>query len=221
MSNYTPRNQKYNEAKNKLLKNATDFFRGREKIIEGFKNGIFLLNHDNKFEEEQQTSKKFNKKEPPIKPTKTDANELNELIIKKETSIGKELFINYFKFETPTLMLKTLYNLNDRKKNNLLVNTIKRGLNDLKNEIRKMSEDEIKNEKPHKIVDIVKRILDFNRQNQRGQGLKILTPNQMLSRLPISLTHLKARNNSEKVKNEIRQLLYSLYRSKKTYKTNL
>ena len=43
----------------------------------------------------------------------------------------------------------------------------------------------------------------------------------MLSRLPISLAQLKAGNNTEKLKNEIRQLLYSLYRSKKTYKTNL
>ena len=51
-----------------------------------------------------------------------------------------------------------------------------------------------------------------------GKGLKILTPNQMLSRLPISLAQLKAGNNSEKLKNEIRQLLYSLYRSKKLTK---
>ena len=49
----------------------------------------------------------------------------------------------------------------------------------------------------------------------RGKGLKILTPNQMLSRLPISLAQLKAGNNSEKLRNEIRQLLYVLYRSKK------
>ena len=52
----------------------------------------------------------------------------------------------------------------------------------------------------------------------KGQGLKILTPNQMLSRLPITLAQLKAGNNSEKLKNEIRQLLYSLYRSKKLTK---
>ena len=56
------------------------------------------------------------------------------------------------------------------------------------------------------------------RRNQQGQGLKILTPNQMLNRLPISLAQLKAGNNSEKLKNEIRQLLYSLYRSKKLTK---
>ena len=56
------------------------------------------------------------------------------------------------------------------------------------------------------------------RRNRQGQGLKILTPNQMLSRLPISLAQLKAGNNSEKLKNEIRQLFYSLYRSKKLTK---
>ena len=44
-------------------------------------------------------------------------------------------------------------------------------------------------------------ILDFNKHNQQGQGLKILTPNQMLSRLPITLAQLKAENNSENLKN--------------------
>ena len=56
------------------------------------------------------------------------------------------------------------------------------------------------------------------RRNIIGKGLKILTPNQMLSTLPISLAQLNAGNNSEKLKNEIRQLLYSLYRSKKLTK---
>ena len=58
---------------------------------------------------------------------------------------------------------------------------------------------------------------DFSNDTE-GKGLKILTPNQMLSRLPISLAQLKAENNSEKLKNEIRQSLYSLYRSKKLTK---
>ena len=55
---------------------------------------------------------------------------------------------------------------------------------------------------------------DAERKNQQGEGLKILTPNQMLSRLPISLAEVQAGNNSQKLKNEIRLLLYSLYRSK-------
>ena len=81
-----------------------------------------------------------------------------------------------------------------------------------------MSEEEKEIEKPNEIVDIVEKIIEFNDRTQRGQGLKILTPDQMLSRLPISLAQLKAGNNSEKLKNEIRQLLYSLYRSKKLTK---
>ena len=51
------------------------------------------------------------------------------------------------------------------------------------------------------------------RRNQKEKGIKILTPSQMLTRLPISLAQLKAGNNSEKLKNEIRQLLFSLYHS--------
>ena len=71
-----------------------------------------------------------------------------------------------------------------------------------------MFEDEKKIEKPDKILEIVEKILDFNnKQNQIGKGLKILTPSQMLCRLLISLAQLKAENNSEKFKNEIRQLL--------------
>ena len=78
--------------------------------------------------------------------------------------------------------------------------------------------DEKEIEHPDKILKIVDKILEFNKQNQSGKGLKILTPNQMLSRLPISLAQLKAGNNSEKLKNEIRQILYSLYKSKKLMK---
>ena len=70
-------------------------------------------------------------------------------------------------------------------------------------------------EENEKIIDIVDNVLYFNHS---GQGLKIPTPNQMLSRLPISLAQLNSGNNSEKLKNEIRQFLYSLYRSKKLTK---
>ena len=51
-------------------------------------------------------------------------------------------------------------------------------------------------------------------KEQEGTGLKILTPNQILKRLPIALAQIKAGNNSESLLNEIRQIAYSLYRSK-------
>ena len=64
------------------------------------------------------------------------------------------------------------------------------------------------------MLEIVERILYFNQLNQTGKGLKVFTPSQMLSRLPITLAQLKAANNSEEFKSEIRQLLHSLCRSK-------
>ena len=78
------------------------------------------------------------------------------------------------------------------------------------------TEEEKEIDKPNEILEIVKDILKFNKQNQEGQVLKILTPNQMLSRLPITLAQLKAGSNSGKLKIEIRlkKLLDSLYRSK-------
>ena len=89
----------------------------------------------------------------------------------------------------------------------------------MKNIVKNVSKDEVSRvEENEKIIDIVEKILEFNSKKESGKGLKTLTPNQMLSRLPITLAQLKAGNNSEKLKNEIRQLLYSLYRSKKTYK---
>ena len=116
-------------------------------------------------------------------------------------------------------MLKAAYDTNNRKKNEKLVNVIKCGLGDLRNEIKEISDDEIEIEKQEKIVDIVENIIELNRQNQERKGLKILTPDQMISRLQISLVQVKTGNNSEKLKNEIRQLLHSLHRSNKLTKT--
>ena len=141
-------------------------------------------------------------------------NKLSKWIIKEETVIDNELFKKRFNFQRPSDMFKELYITNDKEKNKLLGNAINSALQDLKEEIEEMSEEERKIEKPDKTVKIIEDILKFNKQNQEGKGLKSFTPNQMLSRLPITLAQLKAGNNSEKLKNEIRQLLYSLYRSK-------
>ena len=62
------------------------------------------------------------------------------------------------------------------------------------------------------------RIFQVFKESQEGKGLKILTPNQMLKRLPIALAQVKAGNNSESLLNEIRQIVYSLYRSKEITK---
>ena len=132
------------------------------------------------------------------------------MITEKDETINRDLFKKYFQFQSLSDMQEKLSETQNAQKNKELVQEIKERATDLNNEIIKISKKE--NEKANEILDIVSQIIDFNEQNQEGQGLKILTLQQMLSRLPISLAQLKAGNNSEKLKNEIRQLLYSLYR---------
>ena len=57
-----------------------------------------------------------------------------------------------------------------------------------------------------------------NQNETKGKGLKILTPKQMLQRLPIALAQVKAGNNSESLLNEVRQFVYFLYQSKQITK---
>ena len=137
------------------------------------------------------------------------------MINKEETHVNQEIFQKYFKIQKPSLMYNVLRTLNDKEKNSNLVDMFNSALKDLKKDIKNMSEAEKEIEQPDEIIRVVEMILEFNKlKQQSGQGLKILTPNQMLSRLPIALAQLQAGNNSNKLKNEIRQLLYSLYRSK-------
>ena len=81
------------------------------------------------------------------------------------------------------------------------------------------------NVKSDELKDIVKELeraifgYDYENEELSGSGLKILTNKQMLNRLPILLAQIQAENNSTKLKNEARQILYSLYRSKVLTKT--
>ena len=193
-----------------ILDNAKNFYEERKKIIEGFNDGKFSLKSDDDDEFKNQARYANIRNEYDL----LYYNKFMNLIKSKENIMNNELVSKYFYAQNPRILLKQMQDSkNIPRKNKMLVSITKSGLGDLKNEIKKMTEDEIKTEKPNEIVDIVEKILEFNEQ-QEGKGLKILTPSQMLSRLPISLAQLKAGNNSEKLKNETRQLLYSLYRSK-------
>ena len=120
----------------------------------------------------------------------------NEWVSKKETDVNSELFQKHFKFQSLSDMFKAIYTTNDRKKNDDLVDIINSRVNNFKNEIENMFEEEKEIEKPNEIVDIVEKIIEFNNRTQSGQGLNILTPEQMFSRLPIFLAQLRAGNNS-------------------------
>ena len=71
------------------------------------------------------------------------------------------------------------------------------------------------NENPKKVVNIVEKIFNFNKK-QKEKGLKIFQ--QMLQRLPIDLAQAKAVNTSENLLDEIKQIIYSLYREKEITK---
>ena len=106
-------------------------------------------------EEKQQTSTISHKKESPKKPPKDDLSEINKWVNEKETGINSEVFQRRFKFQRSSDIHKT----NDKNKNSKLVNLIKSGLNDFKNEIENMGEEEKEIEKPNEMVNIVEKFL--------------------------------------------------------------
>ena len=75
----------------------------------------------------------------------------------------------YFRFQDLISMQIELYKTKNTGKNNKLVNVIKSGLRDFKEEIKDIGEEEKEIEQPNEIVDIVEKTLDFNKQNQRGK----------------------------------------------------
>ena len=150
----------------------------------------------------------------------TEINELVGFVLSEEESINKEKSRGAIKkaktkrrkiISSQKSVIKNAIKLYDKR--DIIINAF---INE-NIQPRNLEEDVHLQEKPEYEESIAERT-KMRRQNQEGQGLKILNPQQMLSRLPISLAQLKAGNNSEKLKNEIRQLLYSLYRSKKLSK---
>ena len=199
------------------------FTKGEKKLLKGLKMEYFQVImviviglDDDGNDEDGQEKQEEQKEQEEQKPIKYDYKTLIKQTTDEEKDINDEVFKKYFKVQMPSDMLVFLKNKkNGTEMKNQLVNLFNSGLKDLKEEIKKMSKAEIDIKKLDKIVNIVEKILKFNEQNQQErQDIKILTPNQMLNRLPVALAQLQAGNNSNKLKNEIRQLLYSLYRSK-------
>ena len=140
----------------------------------------------------------------------------------EETNINEQIFNEVFNYHYSSLLVKDLYE-HSQNKNGKIVKNINESLINLRNSIN--SNETAENENPKKIVNIVEKILDFNKQ-QKGKGhplvlakhIKILTPKQMLQILPVVLAQVKAGNKSENLLNEIRQIIYSLYQEKEVTK---
>ena len=146
-----------------------------QEVIGAFKTGIFLYNGFQKEESEQESE------EESESESKDDFEKFIEYIENESKGTNYDLFGHYFNFSILSALAKQLYETKNKNKNSKLVKEIKNRWSNLKDEVEKMSEDEKENGQPDKIFKIVENILEFNRQ-QQGQRLKILTPNQMLSR---------------------------------------
>ena len=197
-----------------LLGNTKKFYKGREIIIEVFKNWILLLIKEDFHNDSQR----------PDSPATSDSgiDESHDLTDKE-----LQMFKKLFSYKNPEELEEALIGADTEKKNNELLNDLNIKQNVLCDQIKTnigVSRTGLEN-----LAYIVKNILDnvglYNNmpdlasegstaqgKKQEAAGLKILSPNQMLSTLTISLAQLKGGNNSEKLENEIRQLLYSLYR---------
>ena len=128
-------------------------------------------------------------------------------------NIKNKVFREYFGYQSPSfpafLAIFSCPSINTNSdKNKQIVNQIIESINYLKND--SANEEIAEHEYLKKIIDIVERIINFNKE-QKVTGLKILTTKQMFQRLPIALAKVKAGNNSESLLNEIRQITYSLY----------
>ena len=190
--------------KNNLVKNAEKIYKGREKIIEVFIKEILLIDCNTEGRSQIQEDKNIRNENALI-----DYKRLPRLIRLKHRNINELARRNFLVQDLGELLEKLKRLENNSARNKIQVSVINKGLKDFKEEIKDTSEQEKEIKNPHEIINLVENILEFNRQQQQqqqqqpGQGLKMLTPNQILSRLPISLAQLKA----EKLK----QLLYSLY----------
>ena len=204
----------------------------KKEIIEHVKN-LKEQGVDVKVDEDQMNdliNKIFNKKYERKTYIESEINKFLEKYGDKNISISYDENKNKFNTEEITKSLKKLrnklINLSEFKQeyNEFIDNVIKFeyyksekkpgsvSINQKKKKKRKYARD-LKN-----IADLYN-IKSCSDTSKKGEGLKILTDKQMLNRLPIFLAQIQASNNSKSLKNELRQILYSLYRSKVLTKT--
>ena len=133
--------------------------------------------------------------------------------------------ISFSKVKGPVHTFKSIYN------SDIALEDVEKEQTELKRDLGCINQGDPKNKslEQKRVINNIKNLYDsrervvklFNDyaknmseniyKSKQGTGLKILTPNQMLKRLPIALAQIKAGNNSESLLNEIRQIVYYLY----------
>ena len=171
-------NKDITEDQKSILLNAMKLFDIRNTIISLFRNGsIKSLDY--------QSTVKLELKPKPEESvgerTKLRKQRLNK-IAKNEKKINRELFRKHLKYSSPVDMYKNLNKSINTERNKIQTKLIKNALIDLKRDVENMPKDNAnKIEENNKIIDIIEHILYFNEESQKGQGLKILTLDQILS----------------------------------------
>ena len=182
------------------------------------------------FENIPNIESKMNKNEKFVKMLKKVLNDIITKKIYKKSSTKKKI-IDITWVDDPNLFNQISNDVTNRyreDKNSTELLSIQNFLDDINNEDITNKDDARKefiklkkNIKREELKDIVKELEHaiFGYEESSGSGLKLLTSKQMLNRLPILLAQIQAGNNSSKLKNEAKQMLYSLYRSKVLTKT--
>ena len=130
--------KKDTEAKKKLLNNAKNFYKSREKNIKDFKNGLFPLNYD---EEKQETRNKEEENNTRNENELINYKKLNRLIHLKERDINNELVRKHFFVQNLVALLEKFWKLkNNSERNGIQATLTNSGLRDLREEIENMSE---------------------------------------------------------------------------------
>ena len=138
LEGYAPRDNKYVEAKNKLLNNVENFYKGREKIIEGFKNGVFPVYYGNRdrFSEDEDDDEEDEEEQKE----ESEESKFFKYIKNKSEGISYLLF-NYFNFKQPSDLAKKLFEIKDKKKNNDFVEEIKNRWSELEDVTEEIPEE--------------------------------------------------------------------------------
>ena len=219
LKNYKPRRSDYKIKKDALVINAQNFYDRREMIIEVFKNKLFPLYSGNYCHdlEEEETPKSDNEES---EKGKASVSKLEKKPIDLDKVLNPALMQKYFYNSSLREVAKQLEDLKHQDKTSVEHNNemalLVVGLTRLEKDIRNIPENEVKNKKldllTNTVTEIIHNIQSLENmpdleteeeatQRKKGQGLKIMTPKQMLLRLPILLAELKAGNNSQKLKN--------------------
>ena len=205
--------------------NPREFYKGRREILIAFEENIFPLPNPYVFGENEWKEKYFGDK--IFIPKTFKLNFLQEYNQTPLSEKENELLNRDFGYKNMDELAFAFNNTKTDEERDELFDKIVNKLSTLKKLVKIVS-SETERRRINNVIKSVKFTLDqaaslgdsesefssFDSSDTKGSGLKILTPNQMLGRLPISLAQLKAGNNSEK----LRQLMHSLCRSKKLTK---